>query len=148
MQRGPYDIISVMNESVNDKPYVLNGKVIDLFDPELPVLSRKSVELGRQAFLYILSRIKDRKRPQVLASASRIYKEKVGLKAYSFVSKSPKNTTNSMRILLPDQPLKITLTDPNRQALPMIKSSWDASSHTSYISFENDPEGTTVNVTW
>ena len=148
LERGPYDIISVMDESINNKPYVVTGKVIDLFDPELPVLSRKTVEPGRQAFLYNLSRITNKKQPQVLASASRIYEEKALSNTYSFLSKSPKNTTNSMRILLPGQPKKIVLKDAKGQELEILKSSWDASSQTAYLSFENDPEGTTVNIAW
>ena len=147
LERGPYDIISVMDESFNNKPYVVNNMVVDLFDPQLPVLTKKIVEPGRQAFLYNLSRVSNKKQPQVLASDSRIYDEKVLSNGYSFLSKSPKNTTNSMRILLPGKPKKITLTDIKRNAVEMI-TSWDAPSHTVFLSFENDPEGTTVKITW
>jgi hypothetical protein len=148
LERGPYDIISVMDESVSDKPFVVNRPVIDLFDPELPVLSKKTVEPGRQAFLYDLMRIKNKKQPQVLASASRIYDEKVKSNEYSFVSKSPLNTTNSIRILLPHEPRKISLSDAKRQEVKTIKTSWDALSHTTYLSFENDPDGTIVKLEW
>ncbi|MGN6342954.1 MAG: hypothetical protein ACTHML_18405 [Ginsengibacter sp.] len=148
LERGPYDIISVMDESVSDKPFVVNRPVIDLFDPELPVLSKKTVEPGRQAFLYDLMRIKNKKQPQVLASASRIYDEKVKSNEYSFVSKSPSNTTNSIRILLPNEPRKISLSDAKGQEVKAIKTSWDALSHTTYLSFENDPDGTIVKVEW
>jgi hypothetical protein len=148
LERGPYDIISVMDESVSDKPFVVNRPVIDLFDPELPVLSKKTVEPGRQAFLYDLMRIKNKKQPQVLASASRIYDEKVQTNTYSFVSKSPLNTTNSVRILLPLEPKKIILTDAKGQEVKIIKTLWDALSHTSYLSFENDPDGTRVAIEW
>lgn len=147
LERGPYDIISVMDESINDKPYVVNGKLIDLFDPELSVLSQKTIEPGRQAFLYNLSRVTNKKQPQVLAAASRISEEKVLPNSYSFLSKSPKNTTNSMRVLLPGKPKKITLTDVKGHEVEMI-TSWDTSSHTAYLSFENDPEGTSVHITW
>lgn len=148
LERGPYDIISVMDESIDEKPFVVDKTVIDLFDPGLPILSKKIVEPGRQAFLYDLTRIKNKKQPQVLASASRIYDEKVEENTYSFVSKSPLNTTNSVRVLLPREPQKITLKDAKGQEINMIKTSWDAVSHTSYLSFENDPDGTTVTIEW
>ena len=148
LQRGPYDIISVMDESINDEPFVMDRTVIDLFDPELPVLSKKTVEPGHQAFLYNLSRVKNKKLPQVLASASRIYDEERKQSEYSFVSKSPLNTTNSVRILLPTEPKEIVLTDAKGQKLNDIKTSWDALSHTSYLSFENDPDGTMVDIKW
>ena len=122
--------------------------MIDLFDPELPVLSKKTVEPGRQAFLYNLNRVKNKKQPQVLASASRIYEEAVKQDEYSFISKSPINTINSVRILLPQEPQKIVLTDAKDQDVKIIKTSWDALSHTSYLSFENDPNGTKVSIKW
>ena len=148
VERGAYDIVSVMDESVSDEPYIIHGTVIDLFDPQLPVVNEKSVLPGQQALLYNLSRVKNKSQPQVLASASRIYNEKVTARKYIFVSKSPANTTNSMRILLPQQPKNIQLTDSGGQALTDVKSSWDATSHTCYLSFENSPDGTTVILAW
>ncbi|MEO6931597.1 MAG: hypothetical protein ABI151_08225, partial [Chitinophagaceae bacterium] len=75
VERGPYDIISVMDESSNTAPYVVNSMVIDLFDPKLPVLKNKTVAPGQQGFLYNLSRVADKRKPQVLAAASRVYDE-------------------------------------------------------------------------
>ena len=76
VERGAYDIVSVMDESVSDEPYIIHGTVIDLFDPQLPVVNEKSVLPGQQALLYNLSRVKNKNQPQVLASASRVYNEK------------------------------------------------------------------------
>ncbi|HEY9339970.1 MAG TPA: hypothetical protein VIQ23_00235, partial [Hanamia sp.] len=148
LQRGPYDIVSVMDESINSDSYVINGPVIDLFDPQLPVLSKKTVDPGHQALLYNLGRVKNKKQPQVLASASRIYEEVVKPNEYSFLSKSPLNTTNSIRILLPNAPKGTLLTDSKGEKLTDVKSSWDATSKTYYLSFENNPEGTRVKISW
>lgn len=148
VQRGPYDIIAVMDESINQDPVVINGPVIDLFDPQLPILKSATISPGQQGLLYNLSRVANKNQPQVLASASRIYNEVVTPKEYSFVSKIPLNTTNSVRILLPSQPKGILLTDSKGQKLTDIKSSWDASSHTYYLRFENSPDGTNVKIAW
>jgi len=148
LERGPYDIVSVMDESVSAKPYIVKGPVIDLFDPELPVLSQKVINPGNQAFLYNLSRIKDKKRPQVLASASRIYDEKATSGSYKFISKSPAKTMNSMRILLPASPKDIKITNNKGAQLSDVKTSWDATSGTCYLSFDNSPEGTNVSLSW
>lgn len=148
VQRGPYDIVSVMDESISDEPYVVNGPVIDLFDPQLPVLAKKTIPTGQQALLYNVSRVQNKNQPQVLASASRIYQENVKAGEYSFVSKSPANTTNSIRILLPKAPKETTLTDNRGKKLTNVKSSWDAASQTLYLSFENSPEGTNVKISW
>jgi len=148
VERGPYDIVSVMDESTSTDPYVINGSVIDLFDPQLPVLTQKSVAPGQQALLYNISRVANKKQPQVLASASRVYDEVRNGNKYSFISKSPLNTTNSMRILLPQEPKDIVLTDSAGQKLTDVKTSWDAASRTCYLGFENSPDGTRIKITW
>jgi hypothetical protein len=148
LNRGPFELISVLDESANKNPYTLKGCLIDLFDPKLPVLTEKTVMPGEQAFLYNVGRVPDPKRPQVLAGAARINNEVTGEKKYSFTAKSPVNTTNAMRILLPTAPLKILVTDSNGQQLSAIQTEWDASSKTSFISFENSPDGVNVEFEW
>ncbi len=144
LERGPYDIISVLDENNDVKPYHVNGPVIDLFDPELPVLTEKNVQPGEQSLLFDINRLVDKNKPQVLASASRIYDENIDGKQYSFVAKSPLNTLNSMRILLPSKPNTIKATDKSGAAITDIKSSWDASSNTLYLGFANSPDGIKV----
>ena len=148
VERGPYDIVSVMDESVSSDPYVIHGPVIDLFDPELPVLATKSITPGHQALLYNLARVTNKNQPQVLASASRIYEENISTNSYSFVSKSPVNTSNSVRILLPAKPKSVSVTDSRGEKLSDVKSSWDAGSRTCYLGFENSPDGTKVEIAW
>lgn len=141
LRRGAYDIISVLTESVDAKPFTVKGTFIDLFDPTLPVVSRKSVNPGSQALLLDVKRVPDRHRPQILASASRAYDESVTSDAYSFVAKSPVDTHNVSRVLLPRKPKSVTVDgtetfDPAR---------WDAKSCTYLVEFENNPGGVLVN---
>ena len=131
-----------MDESpVSSEPLVLKGSFIDLFDPSLPVLSEKEVQPGGQAFLYDLDKVADKTRPQVLASASRQYDEMVTSNSFSFVSKSPADTENVMRILLPQAPKQVQVSIASR-------SSWDEESQTLLLGFENDPEGVLVRIEW
>lgn len=148
LERGPYDIVSVMDENVDSKPYTVKGPVIDLFDPELPVLAEKVVEPGHQSFLYDLNRAGSRSKPKVLASAARIYKEQILPGHYSFVAKSPINTLNSMRVLLPSQPKETKVTDNKGEAVNGVKTSWDAGSNTLYLGFANSPDGIKVDLKW
>ncbi|GGA83419.1 hypothetical protein [Puia dinghuensis] len=148
LQRGPYDIISVLDENADSRPYVVHGDVIDLFDPRLPVLAEKTVAPGEQALLYDLGRVGDKGQPRVLASASRNYAERVGIRSYSFVAKSPVNTVNSVRVLLPSQPVAILLTDSRGQAVADVESSWDEGSHTEWLGFANSPDGISVELKW
>lgn len=94
-----YDLVAVLDESVSNEPYkVIKGNFIDLFDPKLPVYQSKTVNPGEQAFLLNIDRVPNKQRPQVLAAACRVYEEKVGKGSYSFVAKSPINTTNASRV--------------------------------------------------
>ncbi|HBX46759.1 MAG TPA: hypothetical protein DEG28_12880 [Porphyromonadaceae bacterium] len=148
LTRGMYEIISVLDESVSKQPYVLKGLFIDLFDPQLPVVNEKTVYPGEQSFLLNLSRVDNPKRPQVLASASRVYNENVLRNQYSFLTKSPVNTTNVMRVLLPARPKEWNLYDSNRNKLTELDWNWDETSKTAFLSFENNPEGIEINIEW
>ena len=147
LTRGPYEIISVLDEHADKSPYTIKGKFIDLFDPEIPVLNEKQVNPGEQAFLFNIGSVKNRKMPQVLATAARVYDENATRNEYSFVAKSPLNTTNVMRILLPERPEKIKVTDAEGKAL-QAETSWDESSRTSFLRFENYPNGVHVKLSW
>jgi len=148
LERGPYDIVAVLNENEDTKPYTVKGPVIDLFDPQLPVLAEKVVNPGEQAYLYDVKRVVNKAKPQVLASASRVYDEKVQSHEYSFVAKSPINTLNSMRVLMPAKAKQITLTDSKGQAITNVQSSWDESSNTLYLGYDNSPDGIHVSLSW
>lgn len=142
LRRDPYLIASVMDESpVSSEPLSLKGRFIDLFDPSLPILGEKVVQPGEQAFLLDLDKGQEKKYPQVLASASRQYDETFTDHGFSFVSKSPANTNNSMRILLPQAPKQV-------QVSVASQSSWDEESQTLLLKFENDPDGVEVRMLW
>lgn len=148
LARGPYDIVAVMDENADSKPYTVKGPVIDLFDPQLPILAEKVINPGEQALLYNVARVVNKNIPQVLASASRIYDEKVAAGSYSFVAKSPVKTLNSARVLLPGQPKQIIITDSKGQIITDVKKSWDTSSKTLYLGFANSPDGIKVELKW
>lgn len=76
LERGAYDLVAVLEESVSEAPFVVEGCLIDLFDPALPVVSAKQVCPGEQAFLLDINRLENKKQPRVLASASREEQEK------------------------------------------------------------------------
>jgi hypothetical protein len=148
LERGPYDIVSVLDENADGKGYTVQGPLIDLFDPALPVLPAKTVEPGEQSLLYDLARVADKNKPQVLASASRIYEEKMTTRDYSFIAKSPISTLNSMRVLLPGKPSEVLVTDSQGKAVDEVRSDWDAISHTEWLGFPNSPDGIKVECKW
>lgn len=143
LERGPYVLASVVDESdISKDPLILKGNYIDLFEPSLPVLKQKVVNPDEQAFLFNIDAVKNKKKPQVLASASRQYDEQTGKRSYSFIAKSPAETNNVMRILLPKQPKDVKV------SAQTFTSEWDKATHTLLLQFENNPEGVQVNIEW
>jgi hypothetical protein len=148
LSRGPYEIISVLDENEDKTPYLIKGKLIDLFDPEIPVLDEKQVNPGEQAFLYNINNVPNPKTPQVLASAGRIYDEEMDKNHYSFIVKSPLNTTNVMRVLLPVEAQSVRIFDANGNPLAITNANWDKLSKTYFLSFDNHPNGISVKFNW
>jgi hypothetical protein len=143
LERGPYDISSVMDESVNAEPLHIKGPVIDMFDPLLPVLKEKIINPGEQSLLFDLKRLKNKNVPRVLCTASRVYNEKKEADQYSFITKSPSGTHNSMRIFLPKKPLSVVTKDAVGKMIEST-SSWDELSNTVLLQFTNSADGITV----
>lgn len=148
LSRGMYELVSVLDESVSDEPFILKGHFIDLFSPELPVLDEKIVNPGQQAFLLNLSKVENSNNPQVLCGAARVYDEDVSESSYRFVAKSPINTDNVMRVLLPSAPSSVMIIDHNGKALKNTSNEWDEVSKTCLLKFENNPQGVTVEYKW
>ena len=144
LQRGVYDLVAVLDESVGNESYLIKGTLIDLFDPKLPVYKSKTIQPGEQAFFLNVDRVPDKQKPQVLAAASRAYEEKTEKDSYSFVAKSPVNTTNISRILLPRKPVSVQVD--GKEGL--VSGAWDQQSKTYLLEFENNPEGVSVNIKW
>ena len=148
LERGPYIITAVMDESVSDEPLTLKGVFIDLFDPLLPVLQTRTVRPGDQAFLYNVEYVKNKNKPMVLCGASRIYDEISKNGFYSFVAKSPANTNNVSRVLLPKIPKEVIVKNPAGELITDASHFWDEISKTCLVKFENDPDGITVELKW
>ncbi|MFV0310323.1 MAG: hypothetical protein ACK5KN_01590 [Dysgonomonas sp.] len=144
LQRGVYDLVAVLDESIGNEPYQIKGTLIDLFDPKLPVYKSKIIQPGEQAFFLNIDRVPDKQRPQVLAAASRVYEERMEKNSYSFVAKSPVNTTNISRILLPRNPVSVRVDGKEE----LVTGAWDQQSKTYLLEFENNPEGVSVNIKW
>ena len=147
LERGPYRIVSVLDESGASSPFVAKGNFIDLFDPEIPVLKEKIVNPGEQALLFDIASLKERKKPRVLATAARVSEESSTGDNYTFTVKSPVHTTNVMRILLPEKPQTCEVRDSSGEEID-IEVLWEKESKTVFLKFENSPDGISVMLKW
>ena len=146
--RGAYELAAVMDESIGNEAHRIKGMLIDLFDPTLPVLEEKWIAPGEQAFLLNMNRLRDKTKPCVLAGAARISDEVVTKGQYAFIARSPVNTTNAMRVLLPAAPKKWSVTDSRGNNLGDVRVEWDVKSKTCFVGFENQPDGIHVTLQW
>lgn len=144
LDRGPYTLAAVLDENADRRPLVVPGPVLDLYDPELPVLAAKVVAPGQQAFLYRLAPAQPGKKPQVLATAARVYDFKVQPGRVSFLAKSPANTNNVMRLLLPGKPRQVAAT--HQAIAEPTTHTWDAQTSTLLLKFKNYSEGVRVKI--
>ena len=120
----------------------MSGLLIDLYDPELPVYKEKDILPGTQGFFYNVKAAG--KAPKILAAASRAYDIVKKGRSFSYVAKSPVETVNVSRILLPSRP-KSVLID-GKECVD--ETGWDAESKTCLVRFENSPDGVKVQIRW
>ena len=144
LERGPYTIISVIDENEDPSPFVAEGLYVDLFNHKLPVLTQKTVHPGQRALLYDLRKLPDRKRPRIIAASSRASDEVVKHRTYSFTAKGPFNTTNAMRIYLPAEPKSVSATF--NGAPHAFTQEWDPASRTLFLQMENHHDGVAVSI--
>ncbi|MGO1597006.1 MAG: hypothetical protein ACTHZ1_02565 [Sphingobacterium sp.] len=144
LQRGNFELVAVMDESIHDKDYQIKGTLIDLFDPELPVYNSRAISPGEQGYFLNVDLVENKMHPQVLASASRVDEEQIEELRYRYVAKSPIETTNVSRVLLPKRPKSVMVDG----AEVYVAKNWDAGSSTYLLGFENNPEGVSVEFAW
>lgn len=136
IQRGPYDIVSVFDESVDDSPLHVRGNFIDLFDPALPVVTERVLEPNERTLLLDLDWFDNADAaPRVIAAAARISGETWSGDTFRFSARGPRNTLARARVRLPASPVRVTTTPETG-----LHSQWHARSRTLWIEFENTAE--------
>jgi len=133
INRGPYIVASVLEESVSDAPLTIDGHFIDLFDPTLPALTQRVLPPGERTLLYDLDWLRGQSIPaKVVAAATRVRDEQVADGVLRFTTRGPEKTTARVRILLPGPPRKIESDPP-----VTCQEEWDADSKTLRLTFDN-----------
>ncbi|MEC0173626.1 hypothetical protein P4H83_01950 [Paenibacillus favisporus] len=145
IRRGPYVIAHALDERDAAEPAAqLEGAFVDLFDPELHVLSRVELQPGDDRLLYDLdhpaAQLQDK--PVILVSASRIREEQYLEGKLTFVSESPSEMTVSTRIRVPAEPSAVTAGG------QPAACAYDPGSKTVLIRYPGVPEGIEIVANW
>ena len=107
LRRGPYVIAAGLDESVpGSRAYVLRGRYLNLFDPELAVLNDVAVEAGTRRLLLDLNGVNSTDF-RVLAAACRVRDENVEGKTLRFRADGIGDTNGVIRVAAPSAPAEV-----------------------------------------
>ncbi|MBB3153068.1 hypothetical protein FHS16_003127 [Paenibacillus endophyticus] len=148
LRRGPYIIAAVLEESVAETPLTIAGPVIDLFDPELPILPEVSLAPDEQAFLYDV--VKGRPAHggvECIAASSRIEALAQSEAGFEFRVKGPERIRAVARFYCPKKPVSAMLACSGKKEIILFE--WDAASETVLLKYEHRSDvDVVVKVRW
>jgi hypothetical protein len=107
LRRGPYIVAAGLDESLpHADPYVLRGSYINLFDPELSIVSDVTVAPGVRMLLLDVNGIRAAA-PKVIAAACRVRDEKADGNSLQFQADGIGDTNAAVRIAAPAAPAQV-----------------------------------------
>lgn len=143
LRRGPYLVAAGLDESLADSPRQITGRFIDLFDAQLPILSKVVLTPGSRHLLLDLDRTRARA-PAILAAACKtLGRKKMSDGSFRFYAEGPDNIIASVRLSLAAQPRMVLLDD---HPLPADALVWDTGTKTLLLRFPNAASGHWITV--
>jgi hypothetical protein len=130
-----------LTESISDRSVTVDGTYVDLFDAGLPIVQNPVVLPGTASLLYDLHNADSSlvTAPGVVVSSSRIRDEEAKNGRLTFVSEAPSGITVSTRLLLVEEPGRVTA-----DGKEVTARNWDPGSRTLLIRYAGVPEGTHI----
>lgn len=144
VRRGPYIVAAALDESLGDAPLTVPGPVVDLYDPDLPVLAERVLQPGERTLCCDIGWYAAKgTAAKVLAAACRVRGERLEGNRLSFTTRGPAGTMANARVLLPSEPASVA-------ASPEIElqHTWDDASKTLWLRFPNRAADTAFSVEW
>jgi hypothetical protein len=108
LRRGPYVVAAGMDESITNAPRVLDGHFVSLFDSELQVQDRVSINAGTRWFLLDLDAARTGK-THVLASACRATPKEANADQINLTVEGVGDTQGVVLMECPKPPRSVTL---------------------------------------
>lgn len=132
LQRGPYRICSVMNESISEEPAVLTGLFADMLDPEYPVITHKSIAPDESAVLFDFQMIEG-ENIRIVGTSARISELKTAGEEIELKAKAADGIQVSIRLRLPGEVRRLQA---ESESGPVdIRWKWDERSSTVLIRY-------------
>lgn len=141
LRRGPYLIAAGLDESSFSKSKVLEGRFVNLFDPELKLQTKFTLAPGARAFLLDLDAVKPAAQPAVLASACKAAPGRQEEHLTSWVVEGVGNTPAVVLISTAKAPASIKL-----DQQPLDSFTYDEKEGMLYVRFPNEPRSRELSV--
>ena len=142
LRRGPYVIAAGLGESIpNAKPDVLHGRFVDLFNPNLPILTGVTLAPGKRFLLLDLNAGPSSTAPTVIAAACRVREAHSTANNFSFLADGIADTEAVVRIRIKRKPTGVSVAG---GALP--EADYDMDGNTLRIRFQNSAQPERVEV--
>lgn len=135
MKRGPYHIVAVMEESLNDNPYIETGLFTDLLADGYPIIKKICINSGEEGLFFNYEFIKD-ENLCIIATAARIEKLECDTYKLKILCKAADRIHVNIRIRLPWKPERITAIDETGNIVKILFE-WDIETQTILISYES-----------
>lgn len=110
LRRGPYVIAAGLEESVAGAAKKIQGRFVNLFDPELRVQTEIEVKPGTRYFLRDLDQSRGRK-PEVIAASGKALRRQTDRQTLTFTFEGVGNTPAVVLLRTEKPPRAITLAD-------------------------------------
>ncbi|GGH77205.1 hypothetical protein JOD43_001308 [Pullulanibacillus pueri] len=147
IQRGPYTIAAVLDESINAEPLELKGMYVDLFDPELKVNEQVTLHPNENTLLYDLNYRPSDTDIKLIAASSRVEKIEQTKDGLQMIAKGPEKLNAVARLSIPKEPneVKCVIEDTEQT----INWEWDQRSKTIFLQYiHNSGKETTISLNW
>ncbi len=144
MQRGPYRIISIMDEGMTADAHTVRGCYVDMLDPNYPVVQEKNILPGENALLFDLDAIRGEP-VRIIGTSARIFSLEETGEGYRLTCKAADRIHVTMRLKLNKPVLAVSAVDESGMQLK-VDSAWDAQTSTVWLSFPSTNQLTTVNL--
>lgn len=128
IEREPYIIAAVMDESVNDEPLVITGKYADMFTPDFNIVTEKVLLPNDKTMLSDITKAKDF---DIIGTSVRINSIEASVNKVTLNISGAKMRKANIRIKLPFVPEKVLLDGENAEI------TYENIGNTALISFSN-----------
>ena len=132
LRRGPYLIAAGLDESIDGAPRALKGRFVDLFDPDLRVVTNLTLDPGSRRFLLDLDAAANGD-PRVLLSACKALPLKQARDQMTVAVEGVGKTPAIVLVHAPKPPREVTLGDK-----PLQSFDYSSAEGLLWIRFEND----------